>query len=113
MALSGREQRALSSIADELAASDPRLASILAFFNRLTRGEELPADQRAGEAGRSHQVPGRTSMGPRVSSSLLLMTAWILISAALITVAIVLIMGNGSDGHSHCAQSWAEICTRQ
>lgn len=119
VALSGREQRALSSIADELTASDPKLASILTFFNRVTRGEEMPLRQRAGksrqrEADGSHRAPGRTSKALPVSISLLFMFAWILISATLITVAIVLSnTGNGPDGQSHCPQSWAAICTRQ
>src|SRR6476660_9805931 len=59
VSLSSWEQRTLSCIADELAASDPKLASILAVFNRLTRGEAMPARQHAGgirrEVGRSHR----------------------------------------------------------
>jgi hypothetical protein len=43
--MSAHEQRILSGMADELAASDPKLASILSVFNRLTRGEELPIPQ--------------------------------------------------------------------
>ena len=37
VSLSAHEQRTLSGIADELAASDPKLASILSVFNRLTK----------------------------------------------------------------------------
>ena len=59
MSLSAWEQRTLSYIAAELAGSDPKLASILAVFNRLTRGEAMPARHPAGrirrEAGRSRR----------------------------------------------------------
>jgi hypothetical protein len=42
MSPSSREQRILSCIADELAASDPKLASTLAVFNRLTWVRRCP-----------------------------------------------------------------------
>ena len=45
MSLSAHEQRTLRRIADELAASDPELASILGVFNRLAWGEAMPARQ--------------------------------------------------------------------
>jgi hypothetical protein len=38
-------------MADELTASDPRLASMLGVFSRLTLGEEMPVRQQAGERG--------------------------------------------------------------
>ena len=43
MSLSAREHRALDSIKDGLAESDPGLASRLAIFSRLASGEEMPA----------------------------------------------------------------------
>jgi hypothetical protein len=54
MSPSSWEQRTLSSLADELAASDPKLASTLAAFNRLTWGEEMPACQHADGIRREH-----------------------------------------------------------
>ena len=52
----------LSCIADELAASDPKLASTLAVFNRLTWGEEMPAStSRRGPAGAWSLAPTSTS----------------------------------------------------
>lgn len=53
MSPSSWEQRTLSCIADELAASDPKLASTLAVFNRLTWGEKMPARQRPDGFGGS------------------------------------------------------------
>jgi hypothetical protein len=43
MTLNQPETQALDSIADGLAGSDPRLASMLTIFSRLTAGEEMPA----------------------------------------------------------------------
>ena len=42
MSLTAREKHALHAIEDRLAGSDPRLASRLATFTRLTSGEEMP-----------------------------------------------------------------------
>ena len=59
----------LSCIADELAASDPKLASTLAVFNRLTWGEEMPAStSRRGPAGAWSLAPTSTSASRRTPS---------------------------------------------
>lgn len=42
MSLSRRQQRLLKTIDDAVSRSDPHLASMLAIFGRLTRGEEMP-----------------------------------------------------------------------
>lgn len=86
MSLSAREERTLSCIADKLAVSDPKLASILAVFNRLTRGEQMPARQHVGgirrEAGRLRRSRGRTwkrrCQRRTVRVAWLAITAWIL-----------------------------------
>lgn len=41
MSLNQLETQALGSIADGLAGSDPRLASMLTIFSRLAAGEEM------------------------------------------------------------------------
>lgn len=46
MSLSPREQQALDSIADGLAGSDPKLASLLVTFTRLTAAEEIPVREK-------------------------------------------------------------------
>jgi hypothetical protein len=123
VSLSAHEQRTLSCIADELAASDPKLASILAGFNRLTWSEEMPARQDAGknrrrEAGHSRRSRGRTWKYRRQRRTIRVtwpaIAAWILISAALITVAIVLShIGHGADGRWRCTRSWPVTCAGQ
>ena len=123
-ALSGREQQVLTCIAAELAASDPKLASTLAYFNRLTRGEEMPAGQPASRSRRREANPSRTERRrtPKwwrqrrgVNTSLFLVAACVLISAALITAPIVMSnMGHGPDVYRLCAQSgWMSACARQ
>jgi hypothetical protein len=54
VSLNAHEQRTLRRIADELAVSDPKLASIFGVFNRLAWGEEMPARQPpvSGSVGR-------------------------------------------------------------
>jgi hypothetical protein len=119
VSLSAWEQGTLSCIADELAASDPNLASILAVFNRLTRGEAMPARQHAGgirrEVGRSrrgrrHTRKHRCRMRMTVRAARPAI-AWILITAALITAALVLShIGHEPDGRWRCTQSWPVTC---
>ena len=46
MSLTEPETQALGSIADGLAGSDPRLASMLTIFSRLAAGEEMPAREK-------------------------------------------------------------------
>jgi hypothetical protein len=52
MSLTEPQRQALGAIADGLAGSDPRLASMLNIFTRLAAGEEMPAREktRAGPA---------------------------------------------------------------
>ena len=46
MSLTELERQALGSIADGLAGSDPRLASMLNIFSRLAAGEEMPVREK-------------------------------------------------------------------
>ena len=120
VSLSAWEQRTLSCVADELAASDPKLASILAVFNRLTSGEAMPAHQHAGgirrEVGHRSRRSRRHTWKRRRQVCLTVgvawpAIAWILITAALITGALVLShIGHGPDGRWRCTQSWPVTC---
>ena len=58
--LSARDRQALDSIDDQLAGSDPQLASLMATFTRLSSGEEMPhrEDIRA-----DRPPPARASAG--------------------------------------------------
>src|SRR5262249_32296047 len=108
VSLDANEQRTLNGIADELAASHPKLASILSVFSRLTRGEEFPIRQdtdkgRRREPGHSRRSRGRIRKHSRHRQTIRVawrvIAAWILISAALITVGIMLShIGHGADG---------------
>ncbi len=46
MSLSEREQQALDFMAEGLADSAPKLASLLATFARLTSGEQMPVHEK-------------------------------------------------------------------
>lgn len=70
MCLSARDRRALDSLEDQLAGSDPRLASLMATFTRLVSGEEgyrvqAPKTQRIcgrGLPGSSRQARHRAGL---------------------------------------------------
>ena len=49
MSLSRREQRLLAATGDEVRRSDPRLASKLAIFTRLTAGQDMPGGEQMPE----------------------------------------------------------------
>ncbi len=119
MSLSRWEQQALDLIKDGLASSDPRLVARLSIFTRLASGEEMPAREelpagarrprprprrpRRGDGrGHAHQVYQRTGL-PRVMPLL-----WLVITAALIVVALVC---NRVGGHGGCTMPWASSCT--
>jgi len=117
--LGAGEQRTLSRIASELAASDPNLALALTVFSRLNCGAEMPARQHAGgprqQAGHSRRSrrPARNRHGRRRTDRVAALgfAAWILITAALITVALVLSQtGHGVHGLSHCTPPWQVTC---
>jgi hypothetical protein len=129
MSLSAWEQQALDSIKDGLATSDPKLASLLSAFSQLASGQEMPAREairvgpwRAGRRPRrkrrhradkrwhradqvSRHVRGvRESLGSRRRALLL----WLVITAILIAVALVL---NRGSAPATCSYSWAMDCT--
>jgi hypothetical protein len=116
MSLGAWERQALDSIADGLAGSAPGLASLLAIFGRLAAGEAMPVREklqalRQDRTRRRWGYPRRGNMRPdarrpglgwqQAAWPLL----WLLVSAGLITVTMVLSRG----GHSACTQSWG-VC---
>lgn len=112
MSLSARDRQALEAIETELAGSDPKLSSMLNAFTRLTAGEDMPGPQRMrhgpARALRLPQVPGlrrrrRTGRAHWCRACLLL---WLVISLALITVAVIL--ARASPGT--CAHASAPAC---
>ena len=107
MSLNAWEQQVLDSIRDRLASSDPTLVSRLTMFTRLASGEEMPtseklrADSRRSRPKRRH--PRRAGM--RQAAPPLL---WLVITFALIAVALVY---NRGDGRGICTGSWVSLCS--
>jgi hypothetical protein len=123
MSLSAREQRALESIEDGLAESDPGLASLLGIFSRLASGEGMPVRNAIQPTRPSATDDLYRHQGPRwvvvLRSSCRLsrrlgwpqaaLLLWFLISAALISVALAL----SNLGPEECVHSWGTLCAWQ
>jgi hypothetical protein len=123
MSLSAWEQRALDSLKDGLAGSDPQLTVLLTTFTRLASGEEMPGCEEI-QAGsrRAIQRPGRGRRYPRrqtmrrharpayrrlgLQRAVLLL--WLLITVVLIPLALLLSRGGSQDT---CTGSWVMSCT--
>jgi hypothetical protein len=116
MSLNAREQQALDSIEDELAGSDPGLATMLSAFKRLTSAEEIPDREkiRAGSRRalrrfrRGRRCPGLRRACQRLGfqrTALLLL--WLLTSGALIGVAVALSAGGN---HGACTEVAGIAC---
>jgi hypothetical protein len=116
------ETQALGSIADGLAGSDPRLASMLNIFARLAAGEEMPVREKirvrrgrpaAHHPRRARRHP-RPGIAPQQASRLYLrlgwqsamLVLWAVISAALLATALVL----NTSGHKACIRSMGTVC---
>jgi hypothetical protein len=122
MSLSAREQQALDLIKDGLADSDPQLAALLTTFTQLASGEEMPLRDEIRSSSRrtiqhSHRQRRHPSQGElcwyarrvyqRLGLQHVMLLLWLLVTAALIAVALVLTHG-GSQGT--CTGSWATFC---
>lgn len=105
VSLSAHEQQELDLIEDEIAGSDPALASLLATFARLAAGEELPAQEqiRAGCRPRGRRGPlvpgtfGRPGQ-PAMRPGLVAVLLWLTISIALVVSVLVFSRGDGGKG---------------
>ena len=111
MSLTELERQALGSIADGLAGSDPRLASMLTIFSRLAAGEEMPAREktrvRRGRPAAHHPrrawrhphrdivFPQARRLYPQLGLPLAMLLLWVVISAGMVAVALVL----NTSGH--------------
>jgi len=127
MSLSSWERQALDAIKEGLARSDPRLAALLGTFTRLVSSEAMPSQEKIA-ASRRRTVPcsqrkprlrGRAGAGAgacacsRSSVRLLdaqwgVMLLWLVITVAMITVALVSNRG-GSTGTCH--GFWPTVCS--
>lgn len=104
---SAHEQQELDLIEDEIAGSDPALASLLATFARLAAGEELPrweqirSGDRRPRGRRGLPVPGtfRRPGGPTTRPELVVvLLLWLMASIALLVSVLVISRGGGGKG---------------
>jgi hypothetical protein len=111
MSLNEPQMQALGWIEDSLAGSDPRLASMLNIFSRLAAGEEMPAGEKirvrrgrpaAPRPRRARRHPRRDAALPqprrlyrRLGLQQAMLLLWVVISAGLLAVALVL----NTSGH--------------
>ena len=98
MTISERDRQALGSIENGLAGSDPMLASMLNIFGRLAAGEEMPAREKPRKA--------RVRRYSRLGLSEAVLLLWVVISAGMLTVALVL----NTSGHKACTGSMGTAC---
>jgi hypothetical protein len=132
VSLNAHDRHELSLIEEALAGTDPRFAASMSAFSRLAGDEEMPERERirddaprglarvirgrhhrgrggarraGGRHGPSAGWPGTWERGRWIS-----VTVWLLISAALLSVALAL----GHDGSgARCAQWQGLTCVRQ
>ena len=122
MSLNEPHRQALGSLEDGLAGSDPRLASMLNIFSRLAADEEMPVREkirvRRGRTAahrprrarrhprRGIALPQARRRYPRLGWQQAMLLLWVVISAALVAVALVL----NTSGHKACIQSMGTAC---
>jgi len=122
MSLNQPETQALGSIADGLAGSDPRLASMLTIFSQLAAGEEMPAREKtrvwrgrpaALRPRRARRYPRRGTAFPQprrryawLGWQQAMLVLWAVISAALLTAALIL----NASGPKSCARPLGTAC---
>jgi hypothetical protein len=122
MSLNEPQKQALGWIEDGLAGSDPRLAAMLTIFSRLAAGEEMPAREEirvrrgrpaAHRPRRARRHPRRGTVSPqarrpypRLGLQQATLLLWVVISAGLLAVALVL----STSGHKGCIQSMGTAC---
>jgi hypothetical protein len=112
VSLSSWERQILSRIAEELSAADSKLTSLVKGFNRLVASEEMPLRPQVAGLRRSRPRGGyRRRRRHPARTPRWLMAAWLLTTAALIAVALVLNLVNPGPGASRvCAQPRAASC---
>ena len=117
MSLSTSEQRALDSIKDGLASSDPQLIALLTTFTRMASSEEMPAREEIQPGSRraiqrpcrGRRYPRRQTMCPparpayqrpayqRLGLQRAVLSLWLLIAVVLIPVALILSHGGSQE----------------
>jgi len=112
MSLSPHDRHALDSITAGLAGSDPVLARLLDTFTRLTAGASMPAHEQI--PARWQRLPGtgrpakRRPTSRRLSSARIMILVWLLATALLLSLGIVL----ASTAPAECKASSGFGCAR-
>ena len=112
------EKRALDSIRDRLAHSDPELARLLTAFTKLASGEKMPVREKLRALSlraihRSRRRRRRSRRGParrfvlRLGAERVALLLWLVITVGLITTAVSL---SRSGSQSACIERWPGIC---
>jgi hypothetical protein len=112
------EKRALDSIRDRLAHSDPELTRLLAAFTRLASGEKMPVREKLRalslraihRSRRKLRSPRRGPVrrfGLRLGAERIALLLWLVITVGLITTAVGL---SRSGSQSACIERWPGIC---
>ena len=108
LSLSAHDRQAIEAIEGQLAASDPRLAAMMATFSRLEDGEAVPAREQIQAARRQRQAKrhrlasqrqaGRTR--PVLSRNLrtlhIALVLWVVMTIAL-AIAFVAVGSHGGS----------------
>jgi hypothetical protein len=105
VSLGSHDRYVLNAIGDELADSDPSLAGLIGTFTRLTAGEKMPAREQIRPRWRRvlRSASGRRlRLGPAGG----LIMLWLLVTAAMVSVAIAL----SSGGTAACNNPWTKVC---
>jgi hypothetical protein len=112
MSLSAWERQALDAIKEGLAGSDPELTALLSAFTRLASGELMPEREEISarsrqplrlRAWRRRSLRRMQSLGFQRAALLLL---WVLTTAALIAVVVVI----GAGDHGTCDATVTVAC---
>ena len=113
MSLSPWEEQALESIGGQLTETDPKLATLLDTFSRLTAGEHMPARETVFRrsrrpARRAHCAGWHVRKGfvarharrslRRAGYGQVMLLLWLAISVTLIAVAVTLTRGGSRPG---------------
>jgi hypothetical protein len=124
MSLSAREQRALDSIREEFAGSDPRLVSLLATFTWLASDEAMPLREKVQASSRrathcsrrswrrsrqnaAYRSPRRACQGMGFHRVVLLL--WLLIAVTFVAIAVAISHG---QSETTCTTPWSAVCTQ-
>ena len=118
MSLTTRERRALTSIEDRLCGSDPKLASLLATFTRLTCGEKMPVREKIAardrlrgacrsQRGRHPLLDRACRRARKPSQRQACLLLWLVMAIGLVAIALSVSHGGGHDA---CAGTWVAAC---